>query len=172
MAAMTMHRTLATMSIKTRVLWNFQTTRPREAFSGPTFSTSSSQRIRNLGGKKRKKERDLHFHWLFETTPMDTLCKGASHHPPPGSGGFRQAALIFPCSFICGWDTEGAGSKALTQHRLVSGVWALPSLAFPAPAAHLWHNTSYGKRQRQRKNQEGHLVRAGLKEGQCDRRVW
>ena len=65
MAAMTMHRMLATMSIHTRVRWNLQTTRPREALSGPSLSTSSSQRIRSLWGQGRKEKRDLHLHLLL-----------------------------------------------------------------------------------------------------------
>ena len=102
-----MHRMLTTISIKTRVLWNFQTTRPREAFSGPILSTSSSQRIRNLWQKNRKKERNLYSHLLLKVMLMDKILQESTNHTP-GSGSFRTA--LVRSSFTAGLPTPGPGT--------------------------------------------------------------
>lgn len=93
-AAMTMHRMLATTSISTRVLWNLQATRPRDALSGPSLSTSSSQRTRNLGGRRRKEKRDLHAHSLLPAAPGSRLMR-VLHTPlgPTGGASAKQRGV-------------------------------------------------------------------------------
>lgn len=126
MAAMIMHRMLATISIKTRVLWNFQTTRPREAFSGPTLSTSSSQRIRNLWWKNRKKERDFISTCYLKLLWWTNLSSVLNTTLIPSSGASTQAPLILFSYFP---EQVGYGRSRRTkpwhEHKLVPDTWAL-----------------------------------------------